>query len=49
VTPVNDTHVNDDTVALALTEDGANGTVNILTNDTDMMVIQHQQVVTQLI
>jgi hypothetical protein len=28
VTPVNDTQLHDDTVALALTEDGANGTVN---------------------
>ena len=37
VTPVNDAPIaNDDVVALALTEDGANGTVNILTNDTDV-------------
>jgi CshA-type fibril repeat protein/VCBS repeat-containing protein len=36
VSPINDAPVaNDDTVALALTEDGANGTVNVLTNDTD--------------
>jgi hypothetical protein len=35
---------NDDTVALNLTEDGANGTVNILLNPTTLilMVIQHQ-------
>jgi hypothetical protein len=33
VTPVNDAPIaNDDTVALALTEDGANGTVNNIFN-----------------
>ncbi|MEN9348070.1 MAG: hypothetical protein RLZZ77_1581 [Bacteroidota bacterium] len=37
VNPVNDPPVaNDDIVATPLIEDGANGTVNILTNDTDI-------------
>jgi hypothetical protein len=42
VTPVNDTPVANDAVA-GLNEDGANGTVNILTTTLILMVIQHQQ------